>query len=155
MCTPRGGLTDGVDLPAVVGIPPLLRTIIREPWNLKPPLPEDRPDIAPSWASDQLLAIEAVVRSFPLGSAAGTSGLRPQHMLDFLNSADSAAKAGLLEALLTMVTATSSGRLHPRAAPYLCAARLIQLRKKDSGVLPIAVVKTLRRLVAKWLLASS
>jgi len=40
-------------------------------------------------------------------------------MLDCLNSADSAAKAGLLEALLTLVTATSSGRLHPRAAPYL------------------------------------
>jgi len=102
--------------------------------TLEPPLPEDRPDIAPSWASDQLQAMEAVVRSFPPGSAAGPSGLRPQHLLDCLNSADSAAKAGLLEALLTLVTTTSSGRLHPRAAPYLCAARLIPLRKKDGGV---------------------
>jgi len=123
--------------------------------TLEPLLPEDRPDVTPSWASDQLLAMEAVVWSFPPGSAAGPSGLRPQHLLDCLNSADSAAKAGLLEALLTMVTTTSSGRLHPRAAPHLCAARLIPLRKKDGGVRPIAVGDTLRRLVAKWLLANT
>jgi len=115
-------------------------------------LPEDHPDVAPPWASDQLLAMESVVRSFRPGSAAGTSGLRPQHLLDCLNSADSSAKAGLLETLLTLVAATSSGRLHPRAAPYLCAARLIPLHKKDGGVRPIAVGDTLRRLVTKWLL---
>jgi len=39
--------------------------------NLEHPLPEDHPDIAPSWASDQLLAMETVVRSFSPGSAAG------------------------------------------------------------------------------------
>jgi len=60
-----------------------------------------------------------------------------------------------LEALLTLVTSTSSGNLHPRAAPYLCAARLIPLRKKDGGVRPIAVGDTLRRLVANWLLATA
>jgi len=98
--------------------------------------------------------MEAVVRSFPPGSAAGPSGLRPQHLLDCLNSADSAAKAGLLEAQLTLVTVTSCGRLHPRAAPDPCAARLIPLRKKEGGVRPIAVADTLRRLVAKWLLAT-
>jgi len=64
--------------------------------NLDPPLGEDRPDIAPSWASDQLPGIGAVIRSFPPGSAAGPSGLRTQHLLDCLHSADSAAKAGLL-----------------------------------------------------------
>jgi len=99
--------------------------------------------------------MEAVVRSFPLGSAAGPSGLQPHHLLDFLNSADSAAKARLLESLLVLVKATSSGRLQPRAPPYLCAARLIPLRKKDGGVSPIAVSDTLRRLVAKWLLATA
>jgi len=118
-------------------------------------LPEDRPEVAPSWASDQLLDMETVVRSSPPGSAAGPSGLRPQHLLDCLNSAESAANARLLEALLTLVTAISSGRLHPRAAPYLCAARLIPLRKKDGGVRPIVVDDTLRRLVAKWLLETA
>jgi len=101
--------------------------------NLEPPLPEDRPDVTPSWATDQLLAMKAVVRSSPPGSAAGPSGLLSQHLPDCLNSADSAAKTGLLEALLTLVTATSCGRLHPRAAPYLCAAHLIPLRKEVGG----------------------
>jgi len=99
--------------------------------------------------------MEAVVRSFPPGSAAGPSNLRPQHLLDFLNSADSAAEVGLLEALLTLITTVSAGRLHPRAAPFLCAARLIPLKKKDGGVCPIAVGDTLHRLMAKWLLATS
>jgi len=71
---------------------------------MESPLPGDRPDVAPSWASE-LLVMEAVVRSFPPGSAAGPSGILPQHLLDFLNSADSAAKAGLLDAPLTLVTA--------------------------------------------------
>jgi len=111
--------------------------------------------VTPSWATDQLLAMEAVVRSFPPGSAAGPSGMRPQHLLDCLSSADSAAEVGLLEALLTLVTTISAGRLHPRAAPFLCAAHLIPLKKKDGGVRPIAVDDTLRRLTAKWLLAMS
>jgi len=57
--------------------------------------------------------------------------------------------------LLTLVTTVSAGRLHPRAAPYLCAALLIPLKKKDGGVRPIAVGDTRRRLTAKWLLATS
>jgi len=59
--------------------------------GLVAPLPEDGADVTPSWATDQLLAMEAVVRSFPPGSAAGPLGLRPQHLIDGLNSADSAA----------------------------------------------------------------
>jgi len=85
----------------------------------------------------------------------GPSGLRSQHLLDCLNSADSAAKTVLLEALLTLVTTVSAGRLHTRAAPLLCATRLIPLRKKDVGMRPIAVGDTVRRLVAKWLMATS
>jgi len=99
--------------------------------------------------------MEAVVRSFPTGSAAGPSGLRPQHLLDNLIYADIAAKTGLLEALLTLVTTVSAGRLHPRASPYPCAVRLIPLKKKDGCVLPIAVCDTLRRLTSKWLLETS
>jgi len=120
--------------------------------GLASPLQEERPNVTPSWAMDQLLAMEAVVRSFPPGSAAGPSGLRPQHLLDCLNSEDSAAKTGQLEALLTLVTTVSTGRLQPRVVPYLCAGRLIPLKKKDRGVRPIAVGDTLRRLTARWLL---
>jgi len=49
----------------------------------------------------------------------------------------------------------SAGRLNPRAAPFLCAAHLILLRKEDEGMHPIAVGDTMRRMVAKWLLATS
>jgi len=85
----------------------------------------------------------------PAGKRGGAPGLRPQHLLDCQNSGDSAAKAGLLEALLNLVTATSTGRMHTHSAPYLCAVRLIPLRKMDGGVRLIAVGDTLRRLVPK------
>jgi len=121
--------------------------------SLKPPLPEDRPDFAPSWATDQLLAMEAVVRYFPPGSAAGPSGLPPQHLLDCLDPADSAAKAVLLEAPLTLVTAISSGRLHPRLP--VRGAPQPPKKKVWGSARPIAVSDSLRMLVAKWLLASA
>jgi len=123
--------------------------------GLVAPLPEDRPDVTLSWATEKLLAMEALVRLFPPDSASGPSGLRPQHLLDCLNSKNSAAKTGLLEALLTLVTTVSAGRLQPRAAPYFCAARLIPLKRKDGGVRPIAVGDGLRKMTAKWLLATS
>jgi len=41
--------------------------------NLEAPIPQDRHDITPSWGTDQLLAMESVVRSFPPGRAAGPS----------------------------------------------------------------------------------
>jgi len=145
------GMCDPVD-PQVLS---RLRELHPEGATLMAPLPEPRPGVESSWGHDQLVAMEALVRSFPPGSAAGLSGLRPQHMLDCLNSADGAAKTGLLEALLLLVTTASAGSMHPIAGPYLCAARLIPLRKKDGGVRPIAVGDTLRRLVAKWLLASA
>jgi len=43
--------------------------------GLSASLPEDRLYVTPSWATDQLLAMEAVVHSLPPGSAAGLSGL--------------------------------------------------------------------------------
>lgn len=82
-------------------------------------------------------------------------GLWPQYHVDCLKSVESAANAGILDSLLTLVIAVKAGSLQPRAAPFLCAAHLIQLKKKDGGARPIAVGDTLRRLVVKWLLATS
>jgi len=104
--------------------------------GLAAPFPEDRPNVAPSWATDQIPAMEAVVRSFRPGSAAGPSGQRPQHLLDCMKSADSAAKTGLLVALLTLDTTLSAGRPHPRAAPNLNAASISPFRNKYGGVSP-------------------
>jgi len=50
-----------------------------EGLGLAAPLQEDRPDFTPSWATDKLLAMDAVVPSFSPSSAAAPSGMRPQH----------------------------------------------------------------------------
>jgi len=47
------------------------------------------------------------------------------------------------------------GPVGPPLRPSVIPRALIALRKKDGGVRPIAVGDTLRRLVAKWLLASA
>jgi len=91
----------------------------------------------------------------PLPEGLDIVQLLRMHLLDCLNSGFSAENAGLLKALLTVVKATSAGRLHPRVALYLRAARPIPLHKRDEGVRPIALGENLRRLVAKWLLTSA
>jgi len=45
--------------------------------GLVAPLPEDRPDVTPSWATDQLLAMETVVRSFPQAARRAPRGCEP------------------------------------------------------------------------------
>ena len=71
-----------------------------------------------------------------------------------MSSADTAASAALLDALVRFAKAATAGSLQPAAVQYLCAARLVPLRKKDGGVRPIAVGECLRRIAAKWLIRS-
>jgi len=110
------GVCDSTD-PAVLVLLRELHPQAERP-GLAAPFPEDLLDFTTWWATDQRRAMEAVVRSFPPGSAAGPSGPRPQHLLYCLNSCNSAAKTALLEALLTVVTTVGAGRLHPRPAPW-------------------------------------
>jgi len=65
---------------------------------------------------------EAVVRSFQPGSATGPSDLRPQHLLDCLNSADSAAKAGLRSPTPTCGPLPVCGVHHPATQEGRCSA---------------------------------
>jgi len=53
-----------------------------------------------------------------------------------MNSADSAAEAGLLVEPMTLVTANSTGSLQPRAAPNLCLALLISCARNMVACAP-------------------
>ena len=96
--------------------------------------------------------IEKVARSFPAGSSAGPSGLRPSHILEALKRDSSGT---LLEALAVFSSDFANGCLPAQAREWFCGARIIGIPKIPSGVRPIAIGETLRRLVAKCLVAES
>ena len=105
-------------------------------------------DGALDWAK---LSWEAVM-SFPPGSSPGPNGLRPSHLKDCLLKVG--VGSTLQASLAALVEKAVTGALHPSAASFLCASNLIPLKKKDSGIRPIAVGDTLRRLIGKCLLRS-
>ena len=116
------------------------------------PYPLDRPDDLPAVSATDRAAMHDLVRSFPAGSAAGPSGLRPQHLLDVLCAASTRSKDCLLTSLVAFCQLCTGGQCSSEAVPWLCAATLWPLRKADGSVRPIAVGETLRRLTGKFLL---
>ena len=112
-------------------------------------------DTSPEGQKTRLKALKQNILQFPLGSAAGPSGLRPQHIQDIIRK-DAGVAALLLEALDEFCTTALRGTLPAEAAPYLCGAKLIPLKKPGAkmAVRPIAVGETLRRLVGKTVMAS-
>jgi hypothetical protein len=69
-----------------------------------------------------------IVSNFPAGSAARPSGLRPQHLQDVLRGG-SGLDASLLRSLDGFLQFCVKGRLPVAAAPFLCAANVIPLKK--------------------------
>lgn len=108
-------------------------------------------------AEDKFLrAIRQTMLAFPAGSAAGPSGLRPQHLQDVLmHQAGSAAS--VTSSLAQFVKMCLDGQLPPAAASFLCSANLLPLRKpgKPGDVRPVAVGETLRRLVGKYVMRTA
>jgi len=92
--------------------------------------------------------VTRAIKSFPPGSSGGPSGLRASHLV----CPDSSIHNRLVGALAKFASLFASGRLPPHCR-VLCQARLIALPKKPSGVRPIAVGETLRRIAAKCLVA--
>ena len=78
---------------------------------------------------DRLRDLEKAIRDFPPASAAGPSGLRPQHLQDALRTAEHGAIQRLLIALDRLALQCESGYVHDRIAEWLCASRLIPLKK--------------------------
>ena len=101
---------------------------------------------------DRSQLLRKLVLSFPPGSSAGPSGLRPQHLREMLLDADTTISTRLLHSLDSLCRQAITGSLPQPVAEWLCGARLFPLKKKDGGIRPIAVGECLRRLVEKLLL---
>ena len=93
--------------------------------------------------------ITEAVRSFPVGSAGGVDGLRPQHLKDMISTFTGAAGQRLVDCLVDFANLCLSKDLSAEVRSVFFGASLCALNKKAGGVRPIAVGCTLRRLVAK------
>ena len=89
----------------------------------------------------------SAARSFPIGSSGGPDGIRPQHIIDLLGSAD--IKPTLLTAITALVNHLLQGHCPSEVVPFLFGGSLTALTKKTGGIRPIAVGYYWRRLAAK------
>ena len=96
--------------------------------------------------------VDKAIGSFPRGSAASLSGLRPQHLKDALVPGH---RDEVLRQTTGVVELLSKGEAHPGVGGWICGGSLTALRKKDGGLRPFAVGETWRRLVAKTLAATT
>jgi hypothetical protein len=102
------------------------------PWN---------PEIAPS-------VVSKVLKSFPLDSAPGPSGLRIQHLLESLTPSQGTA---VTEQLTQVVQLLAQGGAPAQLAEDFAGAKLLALKKPKGGIRPIAIGEVLRRIVGKCL----
>eukprot|EP00959_Pyramimonas_sp_CCMP1952_P151406 3168192-Pyramimonas_sp.AAC.1 len=81
-------------------------------------------------------AVEREIKAFPRGSAAGPTGLRPQHLKDALQA--TAHRDEVLEQLLSLTNLLARGQAPPATAKLFAGASLAALPKKDGGLRPVA-----------------
>ena len=117
----------------------------RHPSNNLPSFDDDIPSSLTTNNQDVVQAL----RGFPCGSSPGGSGLRAQHLLDAICGHSAPAAQDCLHALTVLINLLLSGKAHSWLSPWLAGAPLTALRKKDSGVRPIAVGEVLRRLTSR------
>ena len=86
------------------------------------------------------------IRSFPKGSAPGTNGLRPQHLIDAMCHG---TRHELLRQITNVVNKLLQGQVPNDIKPWLCGARLAALPKPQGDLRPVACGDTLRRITGK------
>ena len=86
-------------------------------------------------------------KTFPLGSAAGGSGLCPNHIYELSKVQDFGHGSTFISAMTRFVNLFLSGKSPPKLAPWLCGAPLTALQKRNGGIRPITAGETLRRLI--------
>jgi hypothetical protein len=115
-----------------------------------PAPPPDRPQIPTTTHAPLQVTEEHVrghIRSFPAGSSGGPDGLRPQHLLDLANCAETGTE--LVTAITGLVNLLLAGTCPERIRPLLFGGTLIALRKKTGGLRPLVIGYYWRRLTSK------
>ena len=94
-------------------------------------------------------ALQKVILMCPRNTSPGPSGLRIDHIQNALSNSRATPAKRLLEALTSYVNISLSGTLPTELAAFMCAGRLIPLKKKDDSVRPLVICECLRALTAK------
>ena len=106
---------------------------------------------APPSSTEAYQATEAMVRDqirhFPSGSSGGPDGLKPQHVLEMINTKDTGPE--LVSAITGLVNILLAGKCPTEIRPVLFGGTLFALRKKTGGLRPIAIGYYWRRLTSK------
>ena len=127
----------------------------KETHNLqsKHPASPENHRAAPATEVTQLQASEREIRSaifsFPSGSAAGPSGLCPQHLKDAVSSSANETGNQLVASVNEFCNLFLRGDLPEFIKSVLSSATLIYLTEKCGGIRSIAIGEPLRRLTAK------
>ncbi len=80
-----------------------------------------------------LQRIRLAVNGFAKASAGGPSGLRLQHLIDLVTSADRAGSLTLILAIEHLVQQCTTGEIHPMVARPICADKLHAPPKSNNG----------------------
>lgn len=126
----------------------LVEMMAKHPHSSPPPISPD-PTTAPPNISEQ--DVFKALKSFPTGSAPGPSGLRANHLKEAVLCPSPDCSARAIRALTNVVRCLCAGNVPREVVPHLCGATLLPIRKKVSGLRPIAVGEVLRRLTSKCL----
>jgi hypothetical protein len=134
------------DTPADFSAQTLSKLLDKHPVRLTSSLPVP-PAVIPLAYQATESEVMKMIRSFPAGSAAGTDGFRPQHLLEMVQTSD--VGSALLTAITSFVNMLLNGTCHDDYKHIFFGGRLIALNKKSGGIRPIAIGCTWRRLAAK------
>ena len=104
------------------------------------------PDNMPALQVSEDTVLKAI-RSFPAGSAPGSDGIRPQHLLERVQSQE--VGPGLLTAVTAFVNSLLDSKCHDDYQHILFRGKLIALDKKFGGIRLIVVGYAWRWLAAK------
>ena len=133
------------------GLAPASTEVYAEMLNKHPqsPPPSTLSDPVPSSVTISEEGVIKALRSFPSGTAPGTSCLRANHLKEAVFCPSPARANPALLSLVKVVNCLCARHAPPEVVPHLCGAALFACKKKGGGLHPIAVGEVLRCLTSK------